>query len=59
VVTGEVNEPWVVEDVAQADTVRVVGAVTDGGEFGAGDQAGALAVLVTDDQPARACVRGP
>jgi len=29
----------------------VVGAATDGGEFDVGDQAGALAVLVADDQP--------
>jgi hypothetical protein len=44
----------VAEDVAQADTVREVGAVTDGGEFGMGDQAGALAVLIADDQSGRA-----
>lgn len=43
----------VAEDVAQADTVRVSGAVTNGGQFGLGDQAGALAVLVADDQPGR------
>ncbi|MDQ0790034.1 hypothetical protein QFZ64_005531 [Streptomyces sp. B3I8] len=54
VVTGEANETVVAEDVAQADTVRIVAAVTDGGEFGMGDQAGALAVLVADDQSDRA-----
>lgn len=41
----------VAEEVAQANPVRVGGAVADGGEFGPGDQAGALAVLVADDQP--------
>src|ERR1051325_7153123 len=37
-----------VGDVTQAEPVRVSGAVTNGGETGHGDEAGAQSVLVTD-----------
>jgi hypothetical protein len=47
---GRGEWPAVAEDVAQLDLVRVGGAVTDGGELGLGNQVGAQAVVVADEQ---------